>query len=584
MSNRLIKFLLLVLAFTAFSQAANLQPFSSSVRVMEYEQEHTDAQAICVNVAGQKTIAIEFTGTHGLHYYADGDLALSVIAQSQGISFGEMIKPPAQPFKDPATGKNVPVFMGDFTIIIPIDSWDDKISKADVNIVISAFACTDEVCLRPVTREISIPANFADESSWTAIQHESAQADGDLVEVENSDQSWVIMAGYLLLAIVAGFSFNLMPCVLPILPLVITRLVNQSQENRSKSISLGVAFCAGIISFFMVFGIISILFELITGGVFNWSDQFRYPSFVISMSLFIVVFALFMFDVFTLVIPSSIASKSSQGGGFAASIGMGFFAALLSTPCTGAIIGVVLVWSQTQPWLIDLLVFSLMGIGMAVPYAILVAFPSLLKSLPKPGTWMENLRKAMGFVLLIIAVKLFGALPKERLIHALYFAVVLAFSFWMWGGWVNLSTPTKRKWVIRICAIVISVTAGFLWLPAQVEMVDWQEYDAAIVASAQSDGEAVVIKFTADWCTNCVVVDEKVYHDSQVAKLIEELGVLAIKADTTTVKMPATIDLKGVYGEAGNVPVTIYIAPDGTQYKLRGIFDKDELIKLLEQN
>ncbi|MHC4520413.1 MAG: hypothetical protein ACYTAS_17640, partial [Planctomycetota bacterium] len=58
-------------------------------------------------------------------------------------------------------------------------------------------------------------------------------------------------------------------------------------------------------------------------------------------------------------------------------------------------------------------------------------------------------------------------------------------------------------------------------------------------------------------------------------------NVLAIKADTTLNDYPATVDLKGIYGEAGNVPVTIVVLPDGTRHKLRGIFDKEELIELL---
>jgi thiol:disulfide interchange protein DsbD len=101
------------------------------------------------------------------------------------------------------------------------------------------------------------------------------------------------------------------------------------------------------------------------------------------------------------------------------------------------------------------------------------------------------------------------------------------------------------------------------------------------VDAAQARDQAVILKFTADWCTNCKVVDKRVYQSPVIVDLIRDKDVLAIKADTTTNTSPATHDFKSVYGEAGNVPVTIVLMPDQTSHKLRGIFDKSELAALL---
>ena len=98
----------------------------------------------------------------------------------------------------------------------------------------------------------------------------------------------------------------------------------------------------------------------------------------------------------------------------------------------------------------------LMGAGMALPYAILVSVPSLLAKLPKPGTWMEIIRKSMGFVLLVVAVKLIGSLPKERVVSVLYYSVILSFCVWMWGGWVGFGTARGKKWTVRLIAVVIT--------------------------------------------------------------------------------------------------------------------------------
>jgi uncharacterized protein YyaL (SSP411 family) len=80
-----------------------------------------------------------------------------------------------------------------------------------------------------------------------------------------------------------------------------------------------------------------------------------------------------------------------------------------------------------------------------------------------------------------------------------------------------------------------------------------------------------------------VVVEKRVYKDPQVAEMIKRKNVLAVKADTTSIDMPATKDLVKVYGESGTVPVSIILLPNGKQVKLRGIFDKEELVDILNK-
>jgi thiol:disulfide interchange protein DsbD len=386
----------------------------------------------------------------------------------------------------------------------------------------------------------------------------------------------------LALAILAGLSFNIMPCVLPVLPLVLMRLVEQSRHNASRRIGLGLAFCGGIVLFFAAFAAIAVVLKFSTGAVVDWSNHLRYPAVVTTMGLLLVVFALFMFDVFTIGLPSSVAGRSTSGGGAMGSAGMGFLAALLSTPCSGAILAAVLVWAQTQHWAISSLAIVLMGAGMAIPYAIVVFVPGFLRLVPKPGVWMDIFRKSMGFILLVIAFKLLGSLPRENLVHVLFYGVVLSFCVWMWGGWVSFSTPSVRKWCVRLTAIAIAIVAAVMILRPVEKLIDWQTYDAAVIRTAVENKRPVVIKFTADWCTNCVLVERRVYEDAAVVQLIRNKGILAVKADTTMIDYPATVDLRQVYGEAGTVPTTIVLSDGQPPIKLRGIFDKQELIRILQ--
>jgi len=221
---------------------------------------------------------------------------------------------------------------------------------------------------------------------------------------------------------------------------------------------------------------------------------------------------------------------------------------------------------------------------MAVPYAILTSMPGLLKRLPKAGRWMELFKQAIGFVLLVIAVKLIGALPQMRRMGVLYFAVALGFSVWMWGSWVSYDTKLLRKWFIRIIAVALAVVAGWSFLPAPAgERISWQSYDADLIERAEMEGRPVLIKFTADWCLSCQAVEKIVYSRKDVAKLIEEKGVLAIKADTTTKDLPATFALKNIYNEPG-VPVSMLFVPgEKESARWRGMSFAGELKSLLEK-
>ena len=121
------------------------------------------------------------------------------------------------------------------------------------------------------------------------------------------------------------------------------------------------------------------------------------------------------------------------------------------------------------------------------------------------------------------------------------------------------------------------------WFFFRPELVDWQEYDTASIASAKSEKTPVLIKFTADWCTNCEIVDKFVFGRKDIAKLIDKKGVLAIKGDTTKASQPATLDLRNIYREPG-VPVTMLFLPGETDpVRLRELFFADELKAILEK-
>ncbi|UCF16436.1 MAG: thioredoxin family protein [Phycisphaerales bacterium] len=555
------------------------------VELARHETESSSARIEPARLDEQEGIAIVFTGTHDLHYYANPQPAtapgfeLKVAAKSDGFDFGKPIFPKWEMFNDP-TGSRVEVYAGDFTVFVPITGVKDTAAgeQHDVEVLITGQACTSKICLLPFEKTLKATVDWSRRGSWTNIALESGTAGDVAVEkVTGPDRSmWLALA----LAFAAGLALNIMPCVWPVLPIVIMRIVDQAKHGRRQAIMMGLAFCLGILLFFATLATANIVLQSFYDKTLNWGDHLRNPTIVTALSLLMIVMALFMFGIFTFAVPSSIASKSGSGKGYTGSIGMGFLAAILSTPCSFGLLTVAFVWAQGRPLALGTLAIMVIGLGMAAPYAILTSVPGWLGRLPRGGRWMELFKQTLGFVLLIIAVKLIKAVPDANKINLLYFAVILSFGVWVWGTWTPYGTKLSRKWLVRGITVLLVVSA--LWFFFKPELVDWQDYDTALIESAKSEDTPVLIKFTADWCTNCEVVDKFVYQRKDIAKLIDDKGVLAIKGDTTRSTQAARIDLENIYNEPG-VPVTILWLPEQTEpVRLHELFFDGELKELLE--
>jgi len=613
---------LLLLAMTTAIFCLIAVESSAKTLIAQYEDQSSSASVQPARMNGQPGIAVVFEGTDDLHYYAAPEaggvqlIELKVSAKAEGLKFGDTVYPEYHYYDDPAIGKTE-VYAGNFTIFVPITGPVINAAKAkDVTVTIEGQACTSKLCLMPFTKEITTPINLMFDDAPEIDFKTAPPREASITEPENGDKETQpqtttakadtglseLLAGYkesstdedrinsvawfLLLAILAGLSINIMPCVLPVIPLIIMRLVKQASESGPRRVALGFAFCGGIVLFFAAFAVISAIIKFSTGAALDLNSIYRNPTAVITLFLFIVFFALALMDIFPITLPSSVAGKQGGGSGFAGSVGMGFFAGVLSTPCSGALIGAILVWAQTQPPAVSAAALVLMGVGMALPYVFLVSIPKLLDYVPKPGTWMEIFKKTGGFLLLLIAAKfMLAGLAKEHMLNVLLYGVIFAFAVWMWGTWVTFSTPKGKKWTVRIIALAIAVAAGFWLLPVPKQsQIDWQNYDPAVVQNALENDQPVLIKFTADWCTNCKVVDKNVYQDPETAAFLAQKGFVTIKADTTQEDYQATVDYKSIFKEAGNIPNTILLNPKTkTMTKLRGIFTSEELKQTINE-
>ena len=584
-----IFWVVLVFAVTggAWSENASGSASTASVELARYEKEFSSARIEPARMDGQSGVAVIFEGTDDLHYYAKPETAsaagfeLKVEAKSDDFGFGEAVFPKWEIFTD-SVGSKVEVYAGNFTVFVPIiavrgPTKTTVIEEGDLEVKISGQACTSVICLRPFEKTLRAKIDWSQSDSWKEISFKTAPDEDEIIKGP-SYSLWFA----LILALLAGLSLNIMPCVWPVLPLIVMRIVEQAKAGRRQSIAMGISFCCGILLFFACFAGVNAILRLFYATVLELSDPFRNPVFVIVLAMILIVMALFMFGVFAITIPASIAKKSGSGKGYPAAVGMGFLAAIMATPCSFGILGAAMGWAQSQSVWLGTLAIIVIGVGMAAPYAILTSMPGLLKRLPRAGRWMELFKQGIGFILLIVAIWLIGTLAQEHRISVLYFALALSFCVWMWGGWVSYNTVRLHRWAIRTSAVLLVVLAGLFFLMPSNKLIDWQNYDAGLIDTALEESRPVLIEFTADWCMSCKVVERFVYSRQDIAALIEEKDVLAIKADTTG-NSPATLAKKNLYNEPG-VPVSILLGPGREQTRRwHGKFFADELKVALEK-
>ena len=405
--------------------------------------------------------------------------------------------------------------------------------------------------------------------------------------VDQEVAGWTVWTG-LGLAVLAGLILNVMPCVLPVIPIRIMSIVDAAQGARRRFVTLGLAFAFGIVLFFAGLGVVNVVLRLATDELFNWGRHFQLTPFRIGLAMLMVALACNLFGVFNVIVPRKIAAMdsgvSARAGGHLGAVGMGVMMAILATPCSFATLVGVLGWASVKPIWLGTLAIVLVGAGMAAPHALLSAFPSLVNKLPKPGRWMELLKQGMGFAVLAVAAWLIGTLSESSYVmQVACFGVLLAFALWVWGVWVRYDAPLSRKVLIRGGAIVLVALAGVgLLRPPRPLAVEFEPFSEARIVEARQAGHVVLVKFSATWCISCGIVDRIIYNDPDVRQELIDRGVVAIKGDVTARSAPAN----GLLYEQlrGAPPLTVIYPPGGGEpIRLRGKFSHDDLTAALDQ-
>jgi thiol:disulfide interchange protein DsbD len=453
--------------------------------------------------------------------------------------------------------------------------------------------CQDDgVCLRPVSEVLALPLPLA-----TGFL---AAGPGDL-------------ALYLALAVLGGLLLNVMPCVLPVLSLKALALTRESTEPRVRR-RRGLAMVAGILASLLALAL-GLLALRAGGQAVGWGFQFQSPWYTLGLAAVVLSLALSLLEVWNLpqlnprMSMVSLPAGRREAGGLAGNFGSGFLTVLLATPCTAPFLGTALGFALAAPPQVLMLIFLGIGIGLALPFALVVFLPAGWLRQPKPGPWLDRFRELMALALLATVVWLLSVLLRQtdagRFVAGLWFLLGLAL-LWRLVGWVQLSRLGRpaRRWLYA-GLVVAGLALGWLGclvpagnrpepgteapppatgsaaFPAPGQPAgEWRVFGEAAVAAELAAGHAVFIDFTAAWCLSCQINEAGALADPRVLAAFRKAGASLFRGDYTNPD-PVISAWLSRYRRAG-VPFYLLLRADRPARVLPELLVADDLVRQLE--
>ena len=389
---------------------------------------------------------------------------------------------------------------------------------------------------------------------WQPVINELQHYNGDTGATEG--MSWWII---FLEGLLGGFIALFTPCVWPIIPMTVSFFLKRNKD-RAKAIREATTYGLSIVVIYVLLGLaVTLLFgasalnALATNAVFN-----------ILFCLLLVVFAASFLGAFELTLPTSWANKidekSGNTTGLLSIFLMAFTLALVSFSCTGPIIGFLLVAVSTQGSIVAPTIGMLgFAIALAIPFTLFAMFPSLLKSAPKSGGWMNVIKVTLGFIELAFALKFLSVADLAYGWHILDREVFLSLWIVIFGllgcyllGWLKFPHDDEShrtnvpQFFLAMASLAFTVyMIPGLWgaplkaisafappmntqdfnLQKTTTEAKYKDYELGM-AAAKAEGKPVIIDFTGFGCVNCRKMEAAVWTDNQVANILNDKYVL----------------------------------------------------------
>lgn len=393
----------------------------------------------------------------------------------------------------------------------------------------------------------------------------------------------------LLSALAGGFILNFMPCVLPVIGLKVMSFMDQSGNSRGRIVALNLAYVAGILAVMIVLALLTIVAKEFFDKAFGWGEQFTVLEFKVVLAALVFAMALSFLGVWEIPIPGFATSSKSgelmQKEGLVGAFLKGVLTTILATPCSGPLLGFLFGLGLVLSPLSVLLLYLVVGLGLALPFLVLCVSPDLIRYLPKPGAWMETLKQVLAFPLLLTAVFVVASIGQDYRIATLVLLIIVWFACWLIGRVPAYADKVwvRTTWAASVATIAIGAVLSFQYFGPVKSDLEWVPYNEPQLAKLRSEGKTVMLDFTANWCLTCQINTRVAIDKAGVAEVVERNGVVPMLADWTDRSDEIRSKLEEL--ESNSIPLlVIYPADPGAQpILLRDLLTEATVIDALEQ-
>ncbi|MDP4198585.1 MAG: cytochrome c biogenesis protein CcdA [Bacteroidota bacterium] len=430
-------------------------------------------------------------------------------------------------------------------------------------------------------------------------------AKGDVVAIAQ-DSIW----SFIFAAMGFGFLALLTPCVFPMVPITVSFFTKRNAGSRKEATKDALLYATGIVVTFVLLGF---FLSLIAGpaGINQFAAN---PWANLAIAAIFIAFALNLFGLFEIGIPSSVLSKlnmtaqKSKNKVFSVVL-MGFVFSLTSFTCTVPFVGTLMVTFSRGSWFVPLIGMVAFATIFALPFFLLALFPNLMKQLPRSGTWMNNVKVVMGFLEIAAALKFFSNVDliwswhffNRDLVLAAWVAIAIMTTIYLLGRFqLSHDTPVEHIGALRLCIAVMFLSAGIYlytgfhnqplgdldaFLPPASEVGEvganmasmvpsqktatqsnqpqsWIPSYPAALAEAKKTGKNIFIDFTGYTCTNCRAMEASVFSRPDVKEMFGSFVLARLYTDNGTSLNDSNRDLEESRFNTIALPYYVIVSPD----------------------
>ena len=450
------------------------------------------------------------------------------------------------------------------------------------------MVCNARLCYPPVTKTDTVVVVIEpgsprpDKLSFAVVA--SSSNDNDSSSKSNT------LLGIFLLAVGGAIISWVMPCVYPMIPIIISFFGKMSEEKHIGKSTIATFYGLGISGTFVLIGL---LVGFLSWGVSDVARQSRYANignFIatnswinLGLGILFIFFALWMFGIINVNVAGRLLNKTDQAGQSAKSAYVGSFLlgvtfAITSFSCTVPVVGTLLVVAAAGTaggLLTSLYGMVIYGVVFAAPFVALSMFPTALEKLPRSGTWMETIKIVFGFIEIAAAVKFLwvpdlewklGLLPRNVVLALFIIIGILQIGYLL--GFFTIGSAEKIKpFQIGKGRVIGIVLTGLVLFPIGMSLASpptyhyakmprvmeefieamippppteddiamqegWfvDQYEEAL-AKAKLEGKPLFIDFTGVYCANCRVMERRVFPTGQVKEQFDKMVLTRLYVD-----------------------------------------------------